>query len=193
MSVQFKHRLIGTIVLVALLVIILPDVFDGQKSVKKEHFSAIPFAPKPVSEKPLVFDLNQPKNTAVNSPEKKVEPSDVIHDKNIHSADMAKETKSKDSLTQPTESPVVTEFKQSGWIIQLATLKSADGTRRLIEQLRKAGYQAHSYPRNPVDGQFNRIFVGPELSKSSMDSKLKKLKALTGLQGLVRKFDPTDH
>ncbi|CAG9001613.1 MAG: Cell division protein DedD [Candidatus Celerinatantimonas neptuna] len=191
MSTQFKHRLIGTIVLVALLVIILPDVFDGQKTAKKEQISTIPFAPKPAGEKPLMFDLNQPKGVVADGGNNGVDNLGATAKTEVSS--VFSKSQKKNQLIQPDNSSASNGFKKSGWIIQLATLKSADGTRRLIELLQKAGYQAHSYPRIPVDGQLNRIFVGPELSKVAMDNKLQKLKQLTGLKGLVKKFDPTDH
>ncbi|MGL6122056.1 MAG: sporulation protein, partial [Shewanella sp.] len=45
MSSQFHNRLVGTVVLVALGVIFLPDILDGKKDRQEEQFSEIPLRP----------------------------------------------------------------------------------------------------------------------------------------------------
>ena len=47
MASKFQNRLVGTIVLVALGVIILPGLVDGQKKHYQDEFAAIPLVPKP--------------------------------------------------------------------------------------------------------------------------------------------------
>ncbi len=47
MASKFQNRLVGTIVLVALGVIVLPGILDGQKKHYQDEFAAIPLVPKP--------------------------------------------------------------------------------------------------------------------------------------------------
>lgn len=47
MASKFQNRLVGTFVLVALGVIILPGLLDGQKKHYQDEFAAIPLVPKP--------------------------------------------------------------------------------------------------------------------------------------------------
>ncbi|AFJ46336.1 cell division protein DedD [Shimwellia blattae] len=47
MASKFQNRLVGTIVLVALGVIILPGLLDGQKKHYQDEFAAIPLVPRP--------------------------------------------------------------------------------------------------------------------------------------------------
>ncbi|MGP3592271.1 cell division protein DedD [Vagococcus sp. WN89Y] len=47
MASKFQNRLMGTIVLVALGVIVLPGLLDGQKKHYQDEFAAIPLVPKP--------------------------------------------------------------------------------------------------------------------------------------------------
>ncbi|WP_426608070.1 cell division protein DedD [Pantoea anthophila] len=47
MASKFQNRLVGTIILVAVGVIVLPGLLDGQKKHYKEEFAAIPLVPKP--------------------------------------------------------------------------------------------------------------------------------------------------
>ncbi|PHM26598.1 cell division protein DedD [Xenorhabdus budapestensis] len=50
MASKFQNRLVGTIVLVALSVIVLPMLFDGDKKYNEEKFASIPLVPKPGDE-----------------------------------------------------------------------------------------------------------------------------------------------
>ena len=47
MASKFQNRLVGTIILVALGVIVLPGLLDGQKKHYQDEFAAIPLVPKP--------------------------------------------------------------------------------------------------------------------------------------------------
>lgn len=47
MASKFQNRLVGTIALVALGVIVLPGLLDGQKKHYQDEFAAIPLVPKP--------------------------------------------------------------------------------------------------------------------------------------------------
>ncbi len=47
MASKFQNRLVGTIILVAVGVIVLPGLLDGKKKHYKEEFAAIPLVPKP--------------------------------------------------------------------------------------------------------------------------------------------------
>lgn len=47
MASKFQNRLVGTIILVAMGVIILPGLLDGQKKHYQDEFAAIPLVPKP--------------------------------------------------------------------------------------------------------------------------------------------------
>ncbi len=50
MASKFQSRLVGTIVLVAIGVIVLPDVLDGKKTHFKEEIASVPIKPQPEGE-----------------------------------------------------------------------------------------------------------------------------------------------
>ncbi|BET97542.1 cell division protein DedD [Xenorhabdus taiwanensis] len=50
MASKFQNRLVGAIVLVALGVIVLPMIFDGDKKYNEDQFASIPLVPKPGDE-----------------------------------------------------------------------------------------------------------------------------------------------
>lgn len=47
MASKFQNRLVGTVILVALGVIVLPGLLDGEKKHYEDRFAAIPLVPKP--------------------------------------------------------------------------------------------------------------------------------------------------
>ena len=51
MAAALKNRLVGTVILVAVAVIILPDMLDGKKSSNGDVFVNVPSAP---AKKPIV-------------------------------------------------------------------------------------------------------------------------------------------
>lgn len=61
MASKFQNRLVGTIILVALGVIVLPGLLDGKKKHYEDEFAAIPLVPKPgdSSEAESLPSLNQ--------------------------------------------------------------------------------------------------------------------------------------
>ncbi|MGL4713960.1 MAG: sporulation protein, partial [Shewanella sp.] len=57
MSSQFHNRLVGTVVLVALGVIFLPDILDGKKDRQEEQFSEIPLRPTVIEQQKAQDDM----------------------------------------------------------------------------------------------------------------------------------------
>lgn len=62
MASKFQNRLVGTIVLVALGVIVLPALLDGNKKYNEDKFASIPLVPKPGDEQEIesIPPLNPP-------------------------------------------------------------------------------------------------------------------------------------
>lgn len=62
MASKFQNRLVGTVILVALGVIILPWLLDGKKKHYEDEFAAIPLVPKAgdVEENDVLPPVTQP-------------------------------------------------------------------------------------------------------------------------------------
>lgn len=65
MASKFQNRLVGTVILVALGVIILPGLLDGKKKHYEDEFAAIPLVPKPGDAHEI--DVIPPANQALPS------------------------------------------------------------------------------------------------------------------------------
>ena len=251
----------GTVILVALVVIFLPDLMDGNKLEQKEEaFAKIPLRPELEPAKPalqvsaastlpavhlasqqqasaatqwqveeigasVTLSANQapvaaqaqpatqtaakPEPKPVPKPEvvakkpveqpkpKPVPPKPVEVKKPVESKPQAGQIKSMDDLiaskmtTQAvTPAPAAAAPAQGSWILQLGAFKNADSVNALVGKLRAAGYSAQTSPRTPVQGQINRVFIGPDVSKAKLQGMQSRISQMTGLSGSVVAYNP---
>jgi DedD protein len=194
-----KNRLVGTIIVVALAVIFLPDFLDGKKQTNREPFVSVPANPpkKPIVE-PEPFPSERVAKAAVPAVEIEDEPAldDVLTSKT------PKETSVEDTSTAAVAqgeekddlaSQTVVETKSeaaddAGWVIQLGSFRHEKNVKVLLAKLEKAGYRAFSRKIQTSSGPLNKVFVGPDLEKQKLDAALPHLKELTGLKGKVTTF-----
>jgi len=176
MASKFQNRLVGTIILVAIGIIVLPDVLDGKKNHYKEEIASIPLKPELDSDLES-FEVLDPVDDSQSLPETPVEV--VIDDTNEIADD-------KPLPVAIKEVPERNEYQDSAWIIQLMALKNADNAKNLVKDLQKRGYQAHTKPENT----FTRVIIGPDVSKSKLERQIIELEKITGSKGQLLKFKP---
>lgn len=212
---QFQNRLIGTIILVTVGVIFLPDLFDGQKQHYKEQFESIPLQPKMGDQKeftqipnpetvnselpkdPVTVTVDNGKDTVSTSSGDNNETYTVEEDKApqpeqpVVPVEQPKTVVTPQPVVKP-EPAVVSEqgLKNSGWMIQLGTFGNFKNASALVAKLRLNGYQAHLLPKDAQPGQYVKVVVGPDLSKDKLLAKIDDLKKLTGLSGKLYQFSP---
>ena len=251
----------GTVILVALVVIFLPDLMDGNKLEQKEEaFAKIPLPPELEPAKPalqvtaastlpadhlasqqqasaatqwqveeigdtVTLAANQasaaaqaqpatqtaakpepnpvpkpevvPKNPVEQPKPKPVPPKPAEVKKPVESKPQAGQIKSMDDLiaskmtTQAvTPAPAAAAPAQGSWILQLGAFKNADSVNALVGKLRAGGYSAQTSPRTPVQGQINRVFIGPDVSKAKLQGMQSRISQMTGLSGSVVAYNP---
>lgn len=88
MNRQIQNRLVGTIVLVALAVIFLPDLLDGEKHVVVDEFTEIPLRPS--------SEMNQ--QQALQQAEKTIEQFEVIDIASTDLSDQAEDIEMLDDV-----------------------------------------------------------------------------------------------
>lgn len=205
MASKFQNRLVGTIVIVAVGVIVLPVLLDGNKKYNETEFAAIPLVPKasdeyeiepiaPINPKPLVTPAESAAQAMI---------SEAISDSKAKLADSQstqQQTKSQHAAKvekpalvpeQTAKSNEKTQAPQGrAYVIQLGVLKNAAKVEEIIARLRLSGYQVYTEPSLLVNGQLTRIFIGPNASREKLQSSLPELKDLTGLQGQIRSYKP---
>lgn len=208
MASQFQNRLVGISILVACVVLFLPTIIDGKKTAYEDEFVATPIHPeiKPHSQsltEPLA--LEEKRIVSVSSPiepAKEVQPTEekwqvqeVASTVTIEK-ELTREATPETNQPAPKQPEVVKNtvnkeqsLPENAWTIQLGAFQSAANINALLKTLHKAGFQAHTVPKEVIDGQLTRVFVGPDVSKSKLEKQLARLKQLTQLEGKLYPFD----
>ncbi|ENM6365545.1 SPOR domain-containing protein [Vibrio alginolyticus] len=196
MASKFQSRLVGTIILVAVGVIVLPDVLDGKKLHYKEEFASIPIKPELDSDVEN-FEILEPVEDDITLPDSPVEA--VVQEREDAQVAVSEPepepapTSKPEVIKQPEQVEVVTrpvqeknQYEDSAWIIQLMALKNHENAVALVADLQKRGYQAHTKKEN----EFTRVIVGPDVSKSKLERQVQELQKITGSKGQLLKFKP---
>lgn len=200
MASKFQSRLIGTVILVAIGVIVLPDIFDGKKEHYQEEFAAIPIKPSDELAEPPVEEIKPPVELDVPLPEEPVATVTVESEQQeVKVEEESKQEKPTVKEVAKTEPEQVKEQQQeavpareknqyadSAWIIQLAALKNRENAEKIVADLQQRGFQAHL----KQDGTINRVIVGPDVSKQKLEQQVEQLQKITGLKGQIRTFKP---
>ncbi|MDA3137720.1 SPOR domain-containing protein [Vibrio metschnikovii] len=178
MASKFQSRLVGTIILVAIGVIVLPDLLDGKKMHYQEDVASIPLRPELDSdiERFEILDPIEDQVALPDSPVTVTESSTAISKEAIH------------QTVTTTTRPVIekNDYQDSAWIIQLMALRNAENAKNVVADLQRRGYQAHTKQEN----DFTRIIIGPDVSKSKLENQLVELEKITGAKGQLLKFKP---
>ena len=209
MSTPFQNRLVGTMIVAAVAIIFLPDVLDGDKKTYQEEFDKIPNAPK-VDFKPQAQSF--PNDKLANLPKEEIVDELALDDENDKTENIEEtkisetninnkfeeeqklaSVKSDDKKTQPAVKNAMPEkaIPQQALAIQLGSFKHKKNVNELVKKLESAGYTVFTRPIKTKNGTLTKVFVGPELIKSSLEKKIPALKTLTNVQGKVARFTPT--
>jgi len=209
LSTPFQNRLVGTIIVAAVAIIFLPDVLDGDKKTYQDNFETIPKAPQvdfPPANKAF------PQEKLSNLPKEIIsddvaldgggalDASEALTEKGITVSTLDKEPSFTADSTQAATKKTLdlvakkipsTAVPKQAWVIQLGSFRHQNNVDDLVSKLKKEGYTAFTKPIKTKNGKLTKVFVGPELIKSSLEEKLPALKKLTNVQGKVARFYPT--
>lgn len=79
---------------------------------------------------------------------------------------------------------------EESWVIQLGSFRHKKNVLALVDKLKYHGYTTFTKPIKTKNGVLTKVFVGPNINKASLESKLAGLKTLTNVQGKVTRFYP---
>ncbi len=182
MATKFQSRIVGTIILAAVGVIFLPDILDGEKQHFKEEFAKIPLKPD-LENSVESFEVLEPINDDIELPESPVEM--IVQEQPVETAEPAvPETDQVEVAIRDV--PQTNEYQDSAWIIQLMSLKNEENAKTVVADLQKRGYPSQIIQENG----FNRVIVGPDVSKEKLERQLQELNKITGSTGRLLKFKP---
>ncbi|MEQ5272973.1 cell division protein DedD [Proteus terrae] len=218
MASKFQNRLVGAVVLVAVGVIFLPALLDGDKKYNEDQFASIPLVPKPGDEQEIesiapIEQTSVPSTPSEGASEGMLsEAVTGVEQPTVTTPEAPTVVPVTPSAQQPSQQPTSTQEppavvtppvqppappvqetkppKGEAWVVQLGALKNAAKVEEIIAKMHFSGYPVYTIPARPVAGQVTRIYIGPSASKSELQAILPHLKELTGLQGEVRAYKP---
>lgn len=211
MNTALQNRLVGTILVVALAVIFLPDLLDGQKQVQQDIQINIPKPPAPLATHSLrevnIENIKQQAALPVVVEDIIADDTDVVSDSGTGigtdsdtqvtpEIDTAVATplpeNSKTNLTASLENQTqrlqADPQESAGWVIQLGSFRHQKNVRELFDILEKAGYRTFSRPVETPSGMLTKVFVGPEIDQEKLKAALPHLNEITKLKGRLTPF-----
>ncbi|WDE03572.1 SPOR domain-containing protein [Thalassomonas viridans] len=213
MSTPFQNRLVGTVIVAAAIIIFLPDLLDGEKKSYQADFEAIPQAPAFKGEQEIKRFPREKLNKPAEAPlSNETALDDMPAAGNSEQAgqetpdggdgikavplpakdDFAKaETAPADKAEKIVAKPPAKAKVDVAWVIQLGSFRHKKNVDELLSKLKKNGYTAFTKPIKTQKGTLTKVFIGPELHKTSLEKKLPELKRLTKVQGKLARFYPT--
>jgi len=213
---KIKQRIIGIIVLIAIIIIILPFVFHKSRSLPTINLAAKippePAAPKVQIQLPEGISTNAVKSKAVPKlvviksapkpikpiakPTPKpikpiVKPVSTLQPKLIQKPKPIQKSKPviKKAASFPLQNIVINHPK--AWVIQVGTFSDAANAKRLLVALHKAGYDTYIQPFYAQNGKnFTKVFVGPNISHKKIETIQQILKLKYHISGVVTHYQP---
>lgn len=205
MNTALQNRLVGTVIIVALAVIFLPDLLDGKKQTKQDIQVNIPKVPEGLTmQAPRTIDVaalseqaQAPENivmeTAVDDePSTELTPSSstdtVATQPVVNSTSNNRSQTQNASLENQTQLLFADPKDSAGWVVQLGSFRHQKNVRELMNVLEKAGYRTFSRPVQTPSGELTKVFVGPEIEQEKLKSALPHLNEITKLKGRLTPF-----
>jgi len=199
MEESLKARLIGAAVLVALAVLLIPELLSGRKAVEpvapegagprgtRTFTIELGQAPGQASRTPTTSTLPSPAATTVNAAPV---PTDVGRDAAPEPVPARDATPSQPASatvdTAPAapaapraepKPPPASSAPSGGWAVQVGAFGSAETANKLVKDLGGAGYRAFVSPVNRGGKTLYRVRVGPEGDRAGAEQLVPRLKA----------------
>ena len=198
MDRSLKERIIGAIVLVAVVVLVVPVFLDGppgddeiiservllpgQSEDKTQTVVLDRDREEPVPAQQTAKSLPQPEPVAT------VEPPPATPSEPAGEADTpvtAQATEAQPVAEEPASTAVATTSSATGmWAVQLGSFSSQENAERLAADLRKQGFAAFLSQLSTSSGQLHRVRIGPQKDRESAEAMAARL-AKAGHKGKV--------
>ena len=178
MEIKAKQRMIGAIVLLAIVAIFLSLLLHNPNpSTNLSMTTTAPLAlNKTIVQLQLLPSVPKIDSTGLQS----TSSLPVL---------VSKSTQSKNLVQQHAPYYVKSLFSKIpiAWTIQVAVFTNHDNARRLLQQLQKKGFDAY-LKRTYEDKIITRVFIGPEINHNKLHKIQEELKKRIRLNGIIKKY-----
>jgi DedD protein len=184
-----KHRIVGAIVLVALVVIFVPMILSGRepppelKGAREAPPRAEVTETKTVVTPVPADEPTPPESSeAVKVVEVPVEPKPVPESKPAAPVEKPAEAKKPD----PAPAKPATAKIEDGWIVQVGTFTNLQNATRLRDKLKGLGLSVHTDTVTVSGKKAMRLRVGPYAERAKADRAQAQIRKETGVAGVVQ-------
>lgn len=190
-----KRRVVGTIVLLALALIILPQLFDGEGSYQPQVQSRIPerpiitLLPEPQQVRPVMVGESQSPST--NAEAENIELTESAVSNNASDPAEVNSAASVTNLSTDTDSrPTLNAAGlPDGWVVQLGTFGDLDNASKLLTDLLAKGYKAYERRSLRDEREMSTILVGPVIVRAEAERLLAELATALDLKPLIKRYE----
>lgn len=185
METRVKERLVGAVILVALIVALVPEILSGPRQSTDAGSAAD-------SEQPLrtyTIDLEErgfAEETASGSstptpPDTLPEQTEPAPANPVSSQDAPEAPSPTPAAPVPVvqarpEPPADEPASTSGWAVQVGSFSNAENAQRLARDLRARGFKAFVSPHESDGQKRMRVRVGPEQDRARAEQLAKRLR-----------------
>lgn len=200
---RLRQRLIGALVLVALVALVVPFFLDDQADMPTAHIASIPPAPEQIPGADLPIEEGIP-----GAPVDEVTPDTVIDattpattspvavvEKDATPSHAAAAPSSPVSAPAPVPAPAastrtsekhpVLKPAPGAWVVQLGSFSSEQNAWALRDKLRNKGYHAFVERVSEGNKMVIRVRIGPELQRAKAEAVQQKLAKEMKIKGIV--------
>ncbi len=182
MDEAVKVRLVGALVLIALLALAWPFLFDDAEDIRLSKESQIPSPPVVQEWQPA--EHKRPAEDKIGWP-KQVAESQVSTDET--GLELSEETT--DESSEASEDRKTPELRPA-WVVRVASLGDSSNAKKLVAKLIDDGYRAFSKGSNAGTTEMTRVYVGPKFDKRKADSIKLEIDKAYSVKSMVVPFEP---
>ena len=210
MEQRLKNRLVGASVIVAAVVIFVPEYFEDPATVEEgstaEQSPEAEFSSRivPIDQEAVVEVEAQSTpavEEAIEVAEDEPQPSGLSEPEAVSGATTEPEALTADTESPRSEGKPIPRVKPSlapdeggervgltVWAVQLGSFSIGQNALALRDRLREQGYAAFVQTVVAETGSITRVYVGPELFKEQAESVRKRLVSETSLEAMVVRY-----
>ena len=188
-----KQRLVGALILIALGVVFWPIIFVEPGTRPLGETTHIPVRPS-VDTAPL--EAPSKEGLRPSPPielDQVVEPAEVPREPKI-APQVAQVEKPRTSTATRTEAPVKPAIDADGvpigWILQVASISSAEKAEQLRLRLIDMGYKAYVKKIKNGDSVLLRVYIGPKFERTRLEAIKTRVDAEFKVESMVRRYIP---
>ena len=195
-----KQRIVGIVVLLALALIFLPIIFDGEGSYQAQVSSRIPetpiisILPEPTQSRPVMVgnvETIEPEVAATVSLIEEV--AELVEEPSVAIATAEPISDVEITESAPAFSREVLQLSDAGlpqgWVVRLGSFSDSENASNLVIRLQDAGYKAYSRVMRSSQEALTGVFVGPWLDRGQVNEYQQKLQEEFSLAGLVVRYE----